>query len=78
MRAMGFPLYFRPENTKVYEEVATTLCNGTRAGYTTAVIVWSENDELLHRERTAGSAETAKTGRSTELHARSADRDEGG
>ena len=34
----GFPLGFRPENVRVYEEIATTLCNGTRPGFTTGVI----------------------------------------
>lgn len=37
--AMGFPLGFRPENVRLYEETATTLCNGTRAGFTTGIIV---------------------------------------
>ena len=36
--AYGWPLGFRPENTRVYEETATTLCNGTRPGFTTGVI----------------------------------------
>ena len=34
----GWPLGFRPENTKVYEETATTICNGTRPGFTCGVI----------------------------------------
>ena len=34
----GFPLGFRPENTKTYEETATTVCNGTRAGFCNGVI----------------------------------------
>ena len=36
--AVGFPLGFRPENVRCYEETATTLCNGTRPGFTTGVI----------------------------------------
>lgn len=36
--ATGFPLGFRPENVRCYEETATTLCNGTRPGFTTGVI----------------------------------------
>ena len=36
--ASGFPLGFRAENTKTYDEKATTLCNGTRPGYTCGVI----------------------------------------
>lgn len=34
----GFPLGFRPENVRIYEETATTLCNGTRPGFTAAII----------------------------------------
>ena len=37
-RAVGFPLGFRPENVRCYDETATTLCNGTRPGFTTGVI----------------------------------------
>ena len=29
---------FRPENVRLYEETATTLCNGTRPGFTTGVV----------------------------------------
>jgi DNA (cytosine-5)-methyltransferase 1 len=35
----GFPLGFRAENTKCYDEVATTLCNGTRPGFTTGCVL---------------------------------------
>lgn len=38
-KAAGFPLGFRAENTRVYDEVATTLCNGTRPGFCAGVIV---------------------------------------
>jgi site-specific DNA-cytosine methylase len=37
-KVYGFPLYFRPENTRCYEETATTVCNGTRPGYTNGVL----------------------------------------
>ena len=37
-KAFGFPLGFRPENVRVYENTATTICNGTRPGFTTGVI----------------------------------------
>ena len=37
-KSAGFPLGFRPENVRVYDETATTLCNGTRPGFTTGVI----------------------------------------
>ncbi len=33
----GFPLGFRAENTNIYNECATTLCNGTRPGHCNAV-----------------------------------------
>ena len=36
--AYGWPLGFRPENVRIYDEVATTLCNGTRPGYTCGVV----------------------------------------
>lgn len=35
----GFPLGFRPENTRCYDECATTLCNGTRPGFTTGCVL---------------------------------------
>lgn len=35
----GFQLGFRPENTRYYDECATTLCNGTRPGWTTGCIL---------------------------------------
>ena len=35
---LGWPLGFRPENVRVYDEVATTICNGTRPGFTCGVI----------------------------------------
>ena len=38
VKSYGWPLGFRPENTRVYEEVATTICNGTRPGFTCGVI----------------------------------------
>lgn len=34
----GFPLGFRPENVRLYDETATTLCNGTRAGFCNGVV----------------------------------------
>ena len=36
--AIGFPLGFRPENVRCYDDTATTICNGTRPGFTTGVI----------------------------------------
>ena len=37
-RCVGFPLGFRPENVRCYDEKATTVCNGTRPGFTCGVI----------------------------------------
>lgn len=34
----GLPLGFKSESTKTYDEVATTLCNGTRPGYCNGVL----------------------------------------
>ena len=36
--AVGFPLGFRPENVRLYDERSTTLCNGTRPDFTVGVI----------------------------------------
>ena len=33
----GFPLGFRAENTNIYNECATTICNGTRPGFCNGV-----------------------------------------
>ena len=33
----GSPLGFRPENTRLYDEKATTVCSGTRPGYCNGV-----------------------------------------
>ncbi len=36
--SFGFQLGFRPENVRVYDEVATTIVNGTRPGFCNGVI----------------------------------------
>ena len=36
--ASGFPLGFRPENVRLYDEKATTVCNGTRPGFTCGIV----------------------------------------
>lgn len=36
--AYGFPLGFRPENTRLYKDKATTICNGTRPGFCNGVV----------------------------------------
>jgi DNA (cytosine-5)-methyltransferase 1 len=38
-RAYGWPLGFRPENVRLYPELATTICNGTRAGFCNGVVI---------------------------------------
>lgn len=43
-KVYGFPLGFRPENVNVYEETSTTLCNGTRPGFTTGIVKVDNND----------------------------------
>ena len=48
--AYGFPLGFRPENVRMYEETATTLCNGTRAGFCNGVVVGVD----LYNQTTTG------------------------
>ena len=35
---VGWPLGFRPENVKCHEERSSTLCNGTRLGFTCGII----------------------------------------
>ena len=52
----GGPLGVRPENTRVYEETATTVVNGTRPGFTTGVIqpVYCLQGNGIDRADTAG------------------------
>lgn len=38
VQAKGFPLGFKPDNTRLYDEPATTLCNGTRPGHCNVVV----------------------------------------
>jgi hypothetical protein len=37
-KTYGFPLGFRPENVRLYDEKATTLCVGTRAGFCNGIV----------------------------------------
>ena len=39
VKTYGFPLGFRPENIRLYEEKATTICNGTRPGFCNGVVI---------------------------------------
>ena len=48
--AVGFPLGFRAENTKCYDEKSTTLCNGTRPGFTTGVITKGNGSDTVNVE----------------------------
>lgn len=45
----GFPLGFRAENTKLYDETATTLCNGTRPGWCNGVIETDADNAVVRR-----------------------------
>ena len=57
----GFPLGFRPENVRLYDEKATTLCNGTRAGFCNGVVVGVDvyNQSLTgDKSKTLNSAAT--------------------
>jgi len=42
-QVLGFPLGFRAENTKLYDETATTICNGTRPGFCNGVVIALEH-----------------------------------
>ena len=48
----GFPLGFRPENTHLYHEKATTICSGTRPGFCNGVSVSSEHGSGIVRRLT--------------------------
>ena len=45
----GFPLGFRAENTRLYDETATTLCNGTRPGWCNGVIESNDQNAIVRR-----------------------------
>ena len=42
-QVLGFPLGFLAENTKLYDETATTICNGTRPGFCNGVVIALEH-----------------------------------
>ena len=42
-KAYGFPLGFRPENVRCYEEKSTTLCVGTRARFCNGIVTSEAN-----------------------------------
>lgn len=67
--ASGFPLGFRPENVRCYDETATTLCNGTRAGFTTGVIIKREASGLdVYNQTLTGDKTMTVTGAATDPH----------
>ena len=67
--AVGFPLGFRPENVKCYEETATTLCNGTRPGFTTGVIALQGGGQTSQKSNGSGFAEDVSyTLNTTDVH----------
>lgn len=45
--AYGVPLGFRPENTRLYEDVAPTVCNGTNPGHHQGVLL--EPEQIVRR-----------------------------
>jgi DNA (cytosine-5)-methyltransferase 1 len=48
MVAIGVPLGFKAESTYLYDNVGTTVCNGTRPGFTCGVIIESHpNDSRI-------------------------------
>ena len=44
----GFPLGFRPENVRVYDETSTTICNGTRPGFTCGIVSCVSGGDTLN------------------------------
>jgi len=64
--ASGFPLGFRPENVRLYDETATTICNGTRPGFTCGVV---QNAEPIVLESNQNHATITNNGISSTLPA---------
>lgn len=60
----GFPLGFRAENTNIYNECATTICNGTRPGFCNGVcynICSDKSNSMLSDNPYSGIYETDVT-----------------
>ena len=57
-KASGFPLGFRPENVKLYDEKATTICNGTRPGHTCGVLQEQAQPILLESNQNHATVQT--------------------
>jgi hypothetical protein len=62
--ANGFPLGFRAENTKVYDEKSTTICNGTRPRFTCGVIQGID----AYNQSVTGDVSMSMTAKSTDAH----------
>ena len=62
--ANGFPLGFRAENTKVYDEKSTTICNGTRPGFTCGVIQGID----AYNQTVTGNVSMSMTAKNTDAH----------
>lgn len=45
----GVPLGFRPENTNLYEDCATTICNGTNPGHHQGVVLQVKRKRVVRR-----------------------------
>lgn len=60
----GFPLGFRPENVRLYDEKATTLCNGTRAGFCNGVVVGYDG----YNQTLTGDKTMSITGAASDIH----------
>lgn len=59
LKVFGVPLNFRPENTQLYEDVATTLCNGTNPGFHSGVVISA--DDMFYIVRRLTPSECAKS-----------------
>ena len=66
--AYGVPLGFRAENTREYEEKATTVCNGTRPGYCNAVVYAVDCRNAKVDSKTNGTLQANESGTSLNLN----------
>lgn len=57
--AYGFPLGFRLENTRLYKDKATTICNGTRPGFCNGVVI---GIDTYNQANTGNKAKTLLAG----------------
>lgn len=66
-KTYGFPLMFRAENTREYEEMATTLCSGTRPGFCNGLI-YSVGVDGYNGDLTGDKSITLRAGKSDQDH----------